>query len=151
MNSDGFGGITIVQNGGTHNVSNLLHIAGAAASSTEVDTGRYYLNGGTLSAGAIDLDASGGDAAFIQTNGVAQVGEIQAGGDGAFYVPDLDLSGGTLAATNIYITDGGSIQRHGRFAGGLQHPERRRNPANWRGCQCTAARPSASVSSRSRE
>jgi hypothetical protein len=113
MNSDNFGGITIVQNGGTHDISNVLVIAGSAFGFDESATGTYYLNGGTLSAGAINLDAAGGDAAFIQTNGVAQVGEIQSGGDGAFWVPALDLSGGTLTATNIYMTDGGSIQQNG--------------------------------------
>jgi hypothetical protein len=113
MNSDNFGGIAIVQNGGTHGVSNGIRIGGSANGFDEPIDGIYYLNGGTLSADTIVLDASGGDAEFIQTNGVTQVGEIQAGGDGAFYVPNLDLSGGTLAATNIYMTDGGSIQQNG--------------------------------------
>jgi hypothetical protein len=110
---DDFGIAILVQNGGTHVVSNLLHIAGGAGPEASPLPATYQLNGGTLSARNIILDGTNGDAVFIQTNGVAQAPEIQAssGGPFRFFNTRMIFSGGTLMASNLLITDGGTIQQ----------------------------------------
>src|SRR5205085_7851258 len=78
--------------------------------------GTYRLNGGTLSARSMNLDATSGDALLIiQSNGVAQVADIQAhsGGYSGYYAPAVDLFGGTLSCSNLFVTDGGSIYQSG--------------------------------------
>jgi len=111
IDADDFGSVTLNQNGGTHVVTNLLTIAGAAGSLTEVHPGTYSLNGGTLSAGAIVLASRSGDARFIQTNGTTQAGQIQA--DGYWiWKSDLTLSGGTLNCSNLSLTNGANIHQY---------------------------------------
>jgi len=63
----------------------------------------------------MNLDATSGDAALIQSNGVAQFGEIQAHSQGiySYFATAVDLFGGTLSCSNLYITDGGSIRQNG--------------------------------------
>lgn len=113
--ADNFGSATLEQNGGTHTVSNLLHIAGGASAGASPKPGAYHLNGGTLSAHSIDLDALQGDASFVQTNGNVQTAEFEAhsGINQPYFVSRLFLSGGTLASSNLSVADGGSIQQNG--------------------------------------
>jgi hypothetical protein len=113
--ADNFGTPTINQNGGSHIVTNVLNIAGSAASSTEIHPGTYRLNNGTLSAGTIILAGSAGDAEFVQTNGTTHAGQIQANGYW-IYKSDLTLSGGSLTASNLSFTDGANIHQ---YAGAL--------------------------------
>jgi hypothetical protein len=115
--ADPYGSVTLTQNGGTHIVTNLMNIAGAAHTlSGPPESGAYQLNGGTLSVGSITMDASGGPAVFNQTNGTAQIGAIQgsSGGSGnSYWVTAVNLSGGTLSCSNLFITDGGNIEQFG--------------------------------------
>ncbi len=113
LEADDFGNITLTQNGGTHVIANTLNIPGAAASSTEIHPAVYQLNGGTLSADSISMDATSGTAEFNQTNGTANVGEIQAHSspNESFWVCSVNLSGGTLSCSNIDVTDGSQINQ----------------------------------------
>src|SRR5205823_4736836 len=52
--------IAIEQNGGSHVITNRLLIVGNAPNGYTVDPATYNLNGGTLSAGVIELDANEG-------------------------------------------------------------------------------------------
>ena len=112
-----FGSVTLTQNGGTHLISNSLNISGSTHSLSEPpEPGTYQLNGGSLSAGTLNLEASDGPAIFSQTNGTAQIGEIQgnSGGSGtSFFVTAINLSGGTLNCSDLFITDGGNIEQSG--------------------------------------
>ena len=111
--ADSFGSPTINQNGGTHLVTNVLYLAGDRG--TEIHPATYHFNGGTLSAGRINLDSSRGDALFIQTNGTAQAGEIQAHSSGNLmyyeYMTRVALSNGTLSCSNLSSVDGGNIDQ----------------------------------------
>jgi len=132
---DDFAGVTLHQNGGTHNVSNTLAIAGGAANGYTPLQSTYQLNGGTLSAGNINLNGDPGPAAFTQTNGITQAGQINAAGywfEGAT-ATYLTLSGGTLACSNLFSSDGGYISHSGgvvvvsnvlNFGGYRQTPNR---------------------------
>lgn len=115
LEADGFAEITLTQNGGTHIVTNLLSVVGAAFGIGETHPGLYQLNGGTLSAGSMNMDATMGTAEFNETNGIAQVGELDAhpSGGQSFFVSAVNLSGGTLACSNVSITDGGDILQTG--------------------------------------
>ncbi len=108
---DDFGGITLVQNGGTHLISNILHVAGGARHGGPRSSA-YVLNGGTLSAHNIDLDGFWGDALLIQTNGITHADEIDSHG---YYIfsTDLSLSGGTLTASNLFSRNGSYIGQSG--------------------------------------
>ena len=112
---DNFGSITLDHNGGTHIVSNLLYIAGGASSGASPKPADYQLNGGTLIASNIVLNGSQGDAVFSQTNGIAQVGSIQAssGGQFTFFTTRIGLSGGALNAGSLSVNDGGTIFQFG--------------------------------------
>jgi hypothetical protein len=111
--SDNFGSAVLEQNGGTHSVVANVQINGSAASSTETHPAAYYLNGGSLIAPIVNLNANSGDARFIQTNGSAQVQLFDAFGDQSYYTAQIKLSGGTLSCSNLFSTSGGSIQQDG--------------------------------------
>ncbi len=112
---DGFGGPTIQQNGGTHVVSNSLAIVGGAENGYTPLQSTYQLNGGTLSAANISLNGDPGPAAFNQTNGTTQAGQINAAGYWyeASVSTYLNLSGGTLTCSNLFASDGGHINQSG--------------------------------------
>jgi hypothetical protein len=112
---DDFASATLEQNGGTHVVSNLLQIAGGAGPGASPKPGTYKLNGGTLVSRSILLDGTHGDAVFVQTNGSAQAGQIQAssGGPSTFFITRLNFSGGALTSSNLFINDGGTILQSG--------------------------------------
>jgi hypothetical protein len=113
--ADYYGTATLTQNGGTHVVTNGVSLAGAARGIAEARPGTYQLNGGMLTAGSVSMDSAAGTAAFNQTNGIAQVGEIQAqpASGQAYFVSAVNLSGGTLACSNLSISDGGDILQTG--------------------------------------
>jgi hypothetical protein len=113
--ADNFGVATLEQDGGTHFVTNALEIAGGAANLNEVLPAAYQLNGGALFAGSVSLNGNPGDADFTQTSGTAQVGDFEAssGGPFEFFTTAITLSGGALMATNLLITDGGTIVQSG--------------------------------------
>ncbi len=116
LDADDFGPVTLTQNGGTHVITNALNLIGGAHNPEAPFPAVYQLNGGTLSARSLGLSANLGPAAFNQTNGTAQVGDIQAnsgGSQNSFFVTAVNLSGGTLSCSNLFITDGGSIQQNG--------------------------------------
>jgi hypothetical protein len=114
LEADGYGAITLTQNGGTHVITNALNISGASDHGVTPIPGTYSLNGGTLSAGSMSMDASMGTAQFNQTNGIASVGEIQgvSAPFDSYWVPAVNLSGGTLACLNIHMMDGGDINQN---------------------------------------
>lgn len=112
---DDFAGVTLQQNGGTHIVSNSLNISGGAANGYTPLQSTYQLNGGALSASNINLNGNPGPAAFTQTNGITQAGQINANGYW-FTAPTstyVTLSGGTLACSNLFSSDGGYINQSG--------------------------------------
>jgi hypothetical protein len=113
--ADNFGSMTLQHNGGTHIVSNLLTIAGGASAGASPRPANYLLNGGTLIASNILLNGSQGDAGFFQTNGLAQVGQMQAssGGQFTFFTTRIGLSGGAFSAGSVSATDGGTILQSG--------------------------------------
>jgi hypothetical protein len=113
--ADNFGSLTLQHNGGTHIVSNLSSIAGGASAGASPKPASYRLNGGMLSAASIDLDGRQGDASYSQTNGVAQIGQIQgsSGGQFTFFTTRMSLLGGTLNAGSLGMGDGGSIFQSG--------------------------------------
>lgn len=108
------GNIELQQNGGWHVITNTLSIIGGEATD-EVDPAFYSLNGGSLSAGSMSMDASMGTAEFNETNGSAYVGEIQgvSAPFDSYWVPEINLSGGTLTSSNIDMMDGGEINQSG--------------------------------------
>ncbi|MBW8863647.1 MAG: hypothetical protein JF609_01755 [Verrucomicrobia bacterium] len=112
---DDFNGATLEQNGGAHIVSEVVSVSGGAHNPNEPHPAIYQLNAGILSAHAMNLDATSGDAAFIQSNGMSQVADIQAhsGGIYSYFTTAVDLSGGTLSCSNLFITDGGGIHQYG--------------------------------------
>src|SRR5581483_6430877 len=110
---DDFAGAHIHQNGGTHRVSNNLAIAGGAENANAPLQSTYELSGGTLGAGTINLNGTPGPAAFIQTNGTTQAGQINAAGYwfAAATSTYLDLYGGTLTCSNLSSIDGGYLNQ----------------------------------------
>lgn len=93
VNAGYFGSITAKQNGGTHIITNALNLVGSRRNWTTPRTAAYRLNGGTLSARLIHLDASSGPALFVQSNGVTQAEQIQGG--------SVTLHGGNLSCSNL--------------------------------------------------
>jgi hypothetical protein len=103
----------IVQNGGTHTISNNLQITGGTRTGV-IRTALYKLNGGTLSAGSINLNSSEGTAMFVQSNGTVRAQQIQASGQmflGSF--SQITLAGGTLSCSNFSWIDGGDFHQYG--------------------------------------
>lgn len=97
------------QNGGWHVITNTLIIQGSSPNGTSTDPATYNLNGGTLSAGFIELNANEGDSLFVQSNGTTFAGAVFAHSTG--YYSSLNthivLEGGTLACSNFTDIDGG--------------------------------------------
>jgi hypothetical protein len=114
MVGDDFAAITIMQNGGTHTVSNTLTIAGGTAHGLPRPSA-YRLNGGTLSARTIMLAGHTGDAWFIQSNGIAQAEVIQSDAPADWgYATDLTFSGGSLSCSNFVSVNGvNNIHQYG--------------------------------------
>jgi hypothetical protein len=109
---DDFGSATLEQNGGAHVISNVLNIAGGDTHGTTPRPGTYLLNGGTLFARVIDLNATNGPAMFIQTNGITQTEQIQADADW-IHSTDVSLSGGMLTCSTLSSDYGGLIHQEG--------------------------------------
>jgi len=103
--------MSIEQNGGSHVTTNTLFIAGSSANGFSTDPATYNLNGGTLSAGMIELDADDGDAVFVQSNATTSVETFYAHSVGYYSSHNtiVDLSRGTLSCSN-YVTDDGHGQ-----------------------------------------
>src|ERR1700680_4895140 len=76
--ADNFGTAAIVQNGGSHVITNTLLIEGNAPNGEYVNPATYSLNGGTLSAGVIELGADDGDSVFVQSNATTSAGTVHA-------------------------------------------------------------------------
>lgn len=110
--ADNFGTATLEQNGGTHVVTNTLLIAGGAANGMIVMPATYSLDGGTLSARVIELNANQGDSVFAQSNGTTCADTIYAHSTGYFtlFNTGITLAGGMLSCSNFTADDGG-----GRF------------------------------------
>jgi len=116
MLGDDFGSITVEQNGGTHIVSNALHLAGGSTHGQTIRPATYRLNGGKLSAHTIVLDANQGDSVFMQSNATAQAETIYAHSVGYFgsFVVNITLAGGSLSCSNFTLDDGrGSFNQSG--------------------------------------
>ncbi|HZR19628.1 MAG TPA: C-type lectin domain-containing protein, partial [Verrucomicrobiae bacterium] len=114
--SDNFGTAAIVQNGGAHVIANTLTIEGGAANGFTVLPATYSLNGGTLSAGVIELAADQGDSVFVQSNATTFAGTIYAHSLGYYgsHNTSITLAGGTLSCSNFTIVDGhGSLDQSG--------------------------------------
>jgi hypothetical protein len=111
-----YGQANLVQNGGAHVIANALTIAGGAHNSQAVTPATYNLNGGTLSAALIELNANEGDSVFVQTNGATSAGTVYAHSQGFFgeFNDYLTLAGGTLSCSNFTLDDGaGSFNQSG--------------------------------------
>jgi hypothetical protein len=106
--ADDYGYVTLNQNGGTHIITNTLSIAGASTHGEAIRPGTYNLNGGTLSAGVIDLHADQGDSVFVQSNGTTSAGTVYAHSVGYFasFNTFITLAGGTLSCSNYTTVDG---------------------------------------------
>lgn len=97
------------QNGGSHIITNTLSIEGSSPHGTSTDPATYNLNGGILSVGLIELNASEGDSFFVQSNGTTFAGAVSAHSTG-FYSSlntHVILCGGTLNCSNLTDIDGG--------------------------------------------
>lgn len=107
--ADNFGSITVNQNGGAHVITNTLAITGSAANGSTVLPATYNLNGGTLTAGVIDLDGDGGDSVFAQSNAMTQAGTVYAHSVGYYssHNTTITLAGGVLSCSNYTTDDGG--------------------------------------------
>ncbi len=111
-----FGRSTVVQNGGTHIVTNALNIIGGSTTGATVKEARYSLNNGLLSAGSITLDADLGDALFVQTNGTATAGTVFGHSHGYYgsFNTYITLTGGSLSCSDFTLDDGhGSLSQSG--------------------------------------
>lgn len=110
-----YGGPTIYQNGGTHVVTNTISLAGDSIHGQTPLGSTYNLNGGTLVAGSLSMNANNGPGVFNQTNGAAYFGELLGSGEPfeSFWGAALTLSGGTLACSNLDMLDSGTITQTG--------------------------------------
>jgi hypothetical protein len=106
----------MTQNGGSHVVTNTLYIEGSSANGFSTDPATYNLNGGTLSAGTIELDADEGDSVFVQTNSTTSAGTVYSH-SGGYYLSHnthITLEGGSLSCSNLTIDDGrGTLNQSG--------------------------------------
>jgi hypothetical protein len=102
------GTATLNQSGGTHVVTNTLSIIGGAANSYTVSPATYNLNGGTLSAGVIELAANQGDSVFVQSNATTSAGTIYGHSEGYFgsHNTTITLAGGSLSCSDFTLDDG---------------------------------------------
>jgi hypothetical protein len=99
--------ISIEQNGGSHVVTNTLLILGYATHAVS-DPATYNLNGGTLSAGVLELDANDGDSVFVQSNATTSAGTVYAHSEGYYlsFNTFITLASGTLSCSNFTTDDG---------------------------------------------
>jgi hypothetical protein len=104
--------VTANQNGGSHIITNRLLIVGESPNGFTIDPAIYNLNGGTLSAGVIELDANAGDSVFVQSNATTSAGTVYAHSLGYYSSHNtiITLGGGSLSCSNFTTEDGG-----GRF------------------------------------
>jgi hypothetical protein len=115
-----FGRAIAVQNGGTHSITNVLSVFGGAQNPDNVKPAEYHLNGGTLSASVIELDANQGDSVFAQSNGTTFGQTFLAHSVGFFgsFVVRITLSGGSLSCSSFTLDDGrGSFNQSGGALG----------------------------------
>lgn len=107
--ANGFGTVTITQNGGSHVVTNSLLIEGGAPNGNYVNPATYSLNGGLLSAGSIELDADPGDSVLAITNANVNAGTLYVHSLGFFgsHNTTVSLAGGSLNCSNFTTVDGG--------------------------------------------
>jgi len=108
--------ISIEQNGGWHVITNTLYIAGYDTHGYSSDPATYNLNGGTLSAGVIELDANEGDSVFVQSNATTSAGTVFAHSEGYYLSHNtiIRLAGGTLSCSNYTTDDGrGTLNQSG--------------------------------------
>lgn len=107
--ADNFGTVTVNQNGGSHVVTNTLLIEGGSPNGEIVLPATYNLNGGTLSAGNIELNANEGDSFFVQSNAITSAQTFYAQSQGYFsgHNTHVVLAGGTFSCVN-YTTDDGN-------------------------------------------
>ncbi|HKJ09156.1 MAG TPA: hypothetical protein VKA76_08720, partial [Gammaproteobacteria bacterium] len=99
---------TFTQNGGTHIVSGQLTLGSNIYGQATYGTGRYYLNGGALSA----------DSEVIGEQGVGQL--AQNGGTNTV-AGDLMLGGGDPNLPGTYQLYGGTLTVHGNIVTGSGH------------------------------
>jgi len=101
--------LNITQNGGSHVITNTMTIEGSSANGFSTDPATYFLNGGTLFAGTIELDADEGDSVFDQTNSTVSAGTVYTHSVGYFSSHNtiINLLGGTLSCLNYTNIDGG--------------------------------------------
>jgi hypothetical protein len=109
--------MSIEQNGGFHVITNTLLIQGYDPHGEYSDPATYNLNGGTLSAGVLELDANGGDSVFVQqSNATTSAGTVYAHSGGYFLSHNtfITLASGTLRCLNYTNDDGqGSLNQTG--------------------------------------
>jgi hypothetical protein len=100
--------ISIEQNGGSHVITNSLLLVGGSTHGNS-DPTVYHLNGGTLSAGMIELDADDGDTLLVQSNATTTAGTVYAHSFGYYlsFNTTITLAGGTLSCSNFTTADGG--------------------------------------------
>lgn len=108
-------GPTINQNGGTHVVTNTISLIGESIHGLTPLPATYNLSGGTLSAATISLNADQGTAIFNQTNANAYVGEFRGFSESfeSYWGAQINLSGGTLACSNLDFTESSTITQTG--------------------------------------
>jgi len=107
--------ISVEQNGGSHVITNKLVILGYATHAI-ADPAAYYLNGGALSAGVIELDANNGDSIFVQSNATTTAGTVYAHSQGYYssFNTYVTLASGSLSCSNFTLADGhGSLNQSG--------------------------------------
>jgi hypothetical protein len=108
MNAGNFGHLTVRHNGGSHVITNTLLIAGNTYLGGSSLTPTYNLNGGTLSAGTIELNADGGDSVFVQSNATTSAGTFYTHGGDYRYKTTVTLAGGTVGCSNYTTADAGA-------------------------------------------
>ena len=116
VRSGWFGESTVVQNGGTHVVTNALNVVGGATSGAQPQRAAYYLNGGSLSARVIELNANEGDSLFVQSNGTTGAETFLGHSVGYYgsFNTYITLAGGSLSCSNFSLDDGrGSFNQSG--------------------------------------
>ncbi|MCG7915610.1 MAG: hypothetical protein JAY71_17240 [Candidatus Thiodiazotropha weberae] len=116
----GFGSGEFVQSGGNHVINGDFQIGGAGIPShSATSSGRYTLNGGTLTANGVEDVGRWGSGVFIQNGGTHNVRLLhisRKAGDGLYEMNDGVLSVterlevGTIPASNgVFVQNGGSV------------------------------------------
>jgi hypothetical protein len=110
-----YGGPTITQNGGTHIITNTLSLDGESVHGETSILSTYNLNGGTLYAGSVSLNANNGPGLYNQSNGIAYVGEFLGSSEPyeSYWGAEANLAGGTLACSNLDMLDSGTLTQTG--------------------------------------